>query len=1010
MIIIIAIAGFLLLLVGLHFILRDFSRFIWKKTASVRFPASFVDFGEYATTLFITIVLSLFGLLFYKFATAFIAYLLSGDLISFFIMLRGVFSTQSMMQNPFNAQHLASGLFLTPALQFITFFLIYRGIRTFMFTVNRYYNSIVYSESDILYVGFLASILFISFEIIFYTQYIPTVSGVAHLTYLVVSKISVVGYYLSVAHLQLMRNQQYKSSLPTYVHLNKNEQSIIYSPYKTVAITYVIGVILYLPFFTGTQFLSNNLLLIFIYVTSCIVFYLTFRFLLSGGYNYLGVVMLVEGPENLSPNKTLFARKPLKIILILLAILTLTLGIFEPKLIIVFIFCALAAGLLMMIFHLLFYFGGLSASLLRGVMKKMQIPDIKLLEVFNYLFITAKSTFKASIPMIGFVLFVFFLLSFFPKELKYSNENNLHSVIDEDNNPLFIEQKDINGSMPVLYSDVPPFFLKCLYLQEDRGFTKQDDWMPNKSNWHGISISTFYRFFSGGGGSNINMQLIKNVAFPKSFPQDVQRKFSESLAAYQLSIQSSYQNIVTDYLNEVGMNGAQGHSGVMAASLYTFNLPVSALNPLEMMYLVSTLKRGSQFKIKSGYISYTNAGLHTQEIKEVLLDQAENWYKDRLITRQEFNSLKIADLRFVNKMKYSFCKTTTKDFFSNQIKTFVSKGFTYRSSISLENQQHMSNAVSEFERRFADQIRVGEYNLYSAALVVNVETGEIIGHYGGEGVTDLTQFSNGNPVGSLIKPFILLQLLENGFNYNQIRLYDGDVAGRYTPNNYNKMYSKKYMGIDEILKKSPNAPMVNTRLLTPPIPLFMDVEARFNLMGITSDPYTNLNDRNRSGEFEVNYPLGSRNMQLYQIAQAYQTLFNDGLYKELTVFTSVYYPELREWKKVGNKQSQIYSPENTAVIKTAMKGALESGGTAHQLSNILPKGQTFYAKTGTTDKSKNGYIVLSDGNILIVTSVKYYKNSNGNLIDNNAPSIPGGSGGKSAGVLAAMIYNQFKSN
>ena len=166
------------------------------------------------------------------------------------------------------------------------------------------------------------------------------------------------------------------------------------------------------------------------------------------------------------------------------------------------------------------------------------------------------------------------------------------------------------------YADIPAFFQKCLYLQEDRGFKTQHDWMPNKSNWHGISLSTFYRFFTGGGGSNLNMQLIKNVAFPKSFPQDVQRKFAETLAAYQLSVQSSYQSIVTDYLNEVGLNGGQGHTGVMAASLYTFNLPVNSLNPLEMMYLIATLKRGSQFKTESGYINYKDAAMHSQEIKE----------------------------------------------------------------------------------------------------------------------------------------------------------------------------------------------------------------------------------------------------------------------------------------------------------------------------------------------------------------------------------------------------------
>lgn len=74
-----------------------------------------------------------------------------------------------------------------------------------------------------------------------------------------------------------------------------------------------------------------------------------------------------------------------------------------------------------------------------------------------------------------------------------------------------------------------------------------------------------------------------------------------------------------------------------------------------------------------------------------------------------------------------------------------------------------------------------------------MKSGKVIAHYGSQGVTDLTQFGEGNPIGSIIKPFLLLELLETGFNFDDIQLYDGEIEGKRTPNNYNGHYSNEYV-------------------------------------------------------------------------------------------------------------------------------------------------------------------------------------------------------------------------
>ncbi|MBK9732382.1 MAG: hypothetical protein IPO83_14085 [Chitinophagaceae bacterium] len=303
--------------------------------------------------------------------------------------------------------------------------------------------------------------------------------------------------------------------------------------------------------------------------------------------------------------------------------------------------------------------------------------------------------------------------------------------------------------------------------------------------------------------------------------------------------------------------------------------------------------------------------------------------------------------------------------------------------------------------------RIQGFDLYTAAVVVDVKTGNVIAHYGSEGVTDLTQFAGGNPVGSIIKPFILLQMLEAGFKFDNISLYDGQIKGKRTPNNYSGHYSNTNVGINEILGKSLNAPMVNIRQVTDPLTLFNSVEEHFTDMNISNDNFLHLDDANRRTEHEINYPLGSRNMTLFEIAQAYQTLFNGGQCLQLSVFSSAYDPYKNTTQQFNQKQRQVYNHDNADLIATALNNAMQTGGTGTHIKSLLPQDVTFYVKTGTSDEAKHGYTVLCDGETLIVTYISYGKVENDYLKLGQLP-IPFESGGRSAGVLAADIYNELK--
>lgn len=84
-------------------------------------------------------------------------------------------------------------------------------------------------------------------------------------------------------------------------------------------------------------------------------------------------------------------------------------------------------------------------------------------------------------------------------------------------------------------------------------------------------------------------------------------------------------------------------------------------------------------------------------------------------------------------------------------------------------------------------------------------------------------------------------------------------------------------------------------------------------------------------------------------------------------------------------------------------------GSGVRLKSRLPRNRTFYAKTGTSDKATHGWTVLSDGKLLIVSWVSYASLTKNRLdFNNKSVAIPYGSGSRSAGVLAAMVYKELE--
>jgi membrane peptidoglycan carboxypeptidase len=319
----------------------------------------------------------------------------------------------------------------------------------------------------------------------------------------------------------------------------------------------------------------------------------------------------------------------------------------------------------------------------------------------------------------------------------------------------------------------------------------------------------------------------------------------------------------------------------------------------------------------------------------------------------------------------------------------------------MTNQMAIRAGVRQFENRFKPYLKTGKYNLYYAALVVDVGSGKIVGHYGGKGNSDLTTFGKGQPMASLIKPFVLHEYyLEQG---GEVWLYDGPIANKRTPKNFDHPWTYRFVGVTDIIKYSKNAPVVNIREKTDAVELYRKVEDRFAQMGIMPDADLNFSDTKWC---EINYPLGSRKMRLLDIAQSYQALVNNGKAMGISALQSDFNPKTQETGEPFPKiERQVFDSEASSVMLEAMQETI-FGGTASSIRDLLPPGNVYYVKTGTSEHATKCFCSLSDGNLLILSYVNYGTIVNNRLELNEVPPVPLHNN-STATTLAAMLYKEM---
>lgn len=533
--------------------------------------------------------------------------------------------------------------------------------------------------------------------------------------------------------------------------------------------------------------------------------------------------------------------------------------------------------------------------------------------------------------------------------------NSPSSVLDSEGN-VIAEIGNSKKTKNIPLSEIPDNLINAYISIEDQRFYSHSGVdLPRTA----AAIFTYIKNLgsSSFGGSSITQQLVKNLTGDNS--STIIRKINEWIKAFALEKVLTKDEILQAYLNiiYVGPN----IYGVELGSNYYFNKKSSELTLAESAFLAGINNLPNSYnpfgdkdnteKIKTRTktvlykmyeLGYINESEYTSACKEV-----ENNLK--------FTQGKIEDTSKNNIYSYhtdSLLNEIIKDISNKKhISTEFSTNYIEMAGLKIHSTQN-TKIQTEIEKEFSKSKYLikskkdPSIHAQAAMVVINHSNGQVVGCVGGIGKKETSRGLNratqsirqtgsaGKPLAVLI-PGIDKKIITASSIYNDVTTtFNDGTEGGYTPADYNK--SKGNITVRKATESSQNIPFVKImEQITPSISI--DYMER---MGITTLTETDNN---------LNLALGGldKGISPLEMASAYATIANDGIYLEPTFYIKVENAAGKVIVKPQQTRKRIYSKEVAFVVQSLLTEPVEGNvGTAKycKINNI-----DVAAKTGTTN-------------------------------------------------------------
>ncbi len=537
--------------------------------------------------------------------------------------------------------------------------------------------------------------------------------------------------------------------------------------------------------------------------------------------------------------------------------------------------------------------------------------------------------------------------------LVYDSEGGLISSLKAEKDVYYIK-----------FQDVPELIIDAILTSEDKKFMyhKGVDYLAN------VRAAIALMKHKGEitqGASTITQQLARNIFL--SHEVTYERKLREIFIAQELERKYSKADILEYYFNNIYF--ANGHYGIQAAAYGYFSTGVNNLTLSQMAFLCAipnnpnrynpltnmeaTLERRDRILAqlleteKINLIEYRTALAERIALKLPVRDK--NNYVETYVYHSAIRSLMMAEgfvfrNRFTDDEDRKAYEEEYEELYYRYQKQLYTAGYRIYTSIDQDKQELLQKSVDEALEKFGDLSDEGVYRLQGAAVCIDNDSGRVVAIVGGrsqelEGYTLNRAYQSYRQPGSAIKPLIVYTpAFERGYDPDSTVIDEAFEGG---PKNSGDSYSGE-MKLARAIELSKN---------TVAWKLFEELTPQVGLEYLFAMNFMRISER----DYVPAAALGGLTIGVspLEMASAYATLENDGIYRQPTCIVKIMDAEGKELVGDELPSKQIYQTRAVRMITEALTGVIERG-TARGLglADTVSAG-----KTGTTDERKDGWFV-----------------------------------------------------
>ena len=469
---------------------------------------------------------------------------------------------------------------------------------------------------------------------------------------------------------------------------------------------------------------------------------------------------------------------------------------------------------------------------------------------------------------------------------------------------------------------------------------------------------------SSYGGSTITQQLVKNITKDdeSSGIAGIFRKVKEWAKAYQVERMISKDQILELYLNILFVGSSNLH-GVELGAEYYFNKSAKDLDLAECAFMAGINNSPNSYdpydeskdnsaKIKKRTLTVLS------KMKELGYIQNDDEYNTAVAKVEE--GLKFEKGTVGGGTTYSYHTDAAIEQVINQvmeekgISRQLAENYVYGSGLTI-----YSTVNPEIQARLEEEYSKSKYIVTSPSkkqtsqsgmAIVDYKTGNVLGVAGGLGEKNGAGWNRATQMkkqtGSSIKPLADVapaleeKVITAATVYNDVKT---DFGGGYTPKNDGDKY-RGPINIRQFIETSQNIPALKImRELTPK----KSIEY-LEKMGVTSL------DEKEDDILSLAIGGMTDGISPLEMASAYGTIANDGVYITPTFYTKVVDNSGNTVLTPKQETKRAISEQNAYIVKKIVQEpVVGASGTAKYCAI---SGMDVAAKTGTTDKSYDRWL------------------------------------------------------